>query len=316
MAGSTATPTQRLRRSLSLKGAIITLSVGVLLPVLLSTTVGIIALAVGTSTKELLIGVLMVSFTAAAAGGAVVAVILLGRRARLARLQSDLVANVSHELRTPLSAIRMYAQTLESGLLAHDPVETRKSAATIVRETEWLEATVDRILSWRTLARDRDAIDLRPAPIRGAVEDAVERFRRMLPPGEVEVTLELASTLTVEHDRDSISRVLLNLLVNAYRYTRDGKKIRVQTRDAGDQVEILVTDNGIGIPVTELLRIFDPFYRGEVAAQGRGAGAGLGLAIVRHLVHAHRGKVTVSSEVGAGSTFTVSLPVAPGGTGS
>ena len=119
------------RSSLGLKGAIVTLSVGVLVPVILSTTVGIVALVIGTSTKELLIGVLVVCFTAAAAGSAVVSVVLLGRRARLARLQSDLLANVSHELRTPLAAIRMYAQTLESGLLEKDPESTRQILATI-----------------------------------------------------------------------------------------------------------------------------------------------------------------------------------------
>ncbi|MCL4807907.1 MAG: hypothetical protein KJ062_08970, partial [Thermoanaerobaculia bacterium] len=150
------------RSSLGLKGAIVTLSVGVLVPVILSTTVGIVALVIGTSTKELLVGVLVVCFTAAAAGSAVVSVVLLGRRARLARLQSDLLANVSHELKTPLAAIRMYAQTLESGLLEKDPESTRKSLATIVRETEWLEATVERVLTWRSLARDQDAVDLRP----------------------------------------------------------------------------------------------------------------------------------------------------------
>jgi two-component system phosphate regulon sensor histidine kinase PhoR len=136
----------------------VTLSAGVLVPVILSTTVGIIALVIGTSTKELLIGILVVCFTTAAAGGAVVSVVLLGRRARLARLQSDLLANVSHELRTPLAAIRMYAQTLQSGLLEKDPESTRQSLATIVRETEWLEATVERVLTWRSLDRDQDAL--------------------------------------------------------------------------------------------------------------------------------------------------------------
>jgi two-component system, OmpR family, phosphate regulon sensor histidine kinase PhoR len=301
------------RSSLGLKGAIVTLSVGVLVPVILSTTVGIVALVIGTSTKELLIGVLVVCFTAAAAGSAVVSVVLLGRRARLARLQSDLLANVSHELRTPLAAIRMYAQTLESGLLEKDPQTTRQSLATIVRETEWLEATVERVLTWRSLARDQDAVDLRPGPVKDAVEDAVARFRRMVVPGEVELGVEIGSARPLNHDRDALGRVVLNLLVNAWKYTGEGKRIRVAVRDEGDDVEIAVEDNGIGIPARELEHVFEPFYRVESGAPGGPAGAGLGLAIVRQVVRLHGGEVTVASEPGRGSVFTVRLPAAPEG---
>ena len=303
----------RLRRpSLSLRAAIVTLSVGVLVPVVLSTTVGIIALVIGTSTKELLIGILVVCFTAAALGGAVVSVVLLGRRARLARLQSDLLANVSHDLRTPLAAIRMYAQTLESGLLEQDPESTRQSLATIVRETEWLEATVDRVLSWRSLARDRDALDLRTEPVTGAVEDALARFRRMVVPGEVEIAEELVSALPVRHDRDALSRVVLNLLANAYKYTGEEKRIGVVLRDRDGRVEIRVEDNGIGIAASDLERVFEPFYRVETRSAGSAAGAGLGLAIVRQLVRLHGGEATAASEPGRGSVFTVTLPAAEG----
>lgn len=304
------------RSSLGLKGAIVTLSVGVLVPVILSTTVGIVALVIGTSTKELLIGILVVCFTAAAAGSAVVSVVLLGRRARLARLQSDLLANVSHELRTPLAAIRMYAQTLESGLLEKDPEQTRGSLATIVRETEWLEATVERVLTWRSLARDQDAVDLSPGPVGDAVDDALARFRRMVLPGEVELGAEIASQRPVNHDRDALGRVVLNLLVNAWKYTGEGKRIRVAVRDEGDDVEIAVEDNGIGIPAEELEHVFEPFYRVESGAPGGPAGAGLGLAIVRQVVRLHGGEVKAASEPGRGSVFTVRLPAAPAGAGS
>jgi two-component system, OmpR family, phosphate regulon sensor histidine kinase PhoR len=308
---STEKRARRLKRQLSLRGAIVTLSVGVLLPVLLSTTVGIVALASGTSTKELLIGVLMVCFTSASAGGAVIAVVLLGRRARLARLQSDLLANVSHELRTPLAAIRMFAQTLQSGLLESDPEQTRQSLATIVRETEWLEATIERVLTWKALAKDRTALSRRPAALGIAVSAAVERFERMVPPGDVELVSNVNSDLVVDHDHDAIARVVLNLLVNAYKYSEQGRRrISVDVCEAGGLAEIRVADNGIGIPADELKRVFDPFYRIESREGARPVGAGLGLAIVRHLVESHGGEVVVTSEVGHGSTFTVRLPLA------
>lgn len=296
-----------LRRALSLRGAIIAVSVGVLVPVILSTSVGIVALVIGSSTKELLIGVLFVSLTAASGGGAIVAVILLGRRARLARLQSDLLANVSHDLRTPLAAIRMYAQTLSSGLLQRDPDAARSSLATIIRETEWLEATVDRVLTWRALAKDRAALDLRTAPVRAAVEDAVARFERMVVPSEVALEVTLGARGEVRHDPDAVSRMILNLLVNAYKYGGDAPWIRVESRDADGHVEVTVADRGPGIPVGEQRRIFEPFYRAESATE-RSSGAGLGLAIVRHLADAHGGTVELASTEGQGAAFTVALP--------
>ncbi len=301
------------RSSLGLRGAIVTLSVGVLVPVILATTVGIVALVIGTSTKEFLIGILVVCFTAAATGGAVVSVVLLGRRARLARLQSDLLANVSHELRTPLAAIRIHAQTLQSGILEKDPENTRQSLATIVRETEWLEATVERVLTWRSLARDRDAVDLSPAPVGDAVEDALARFRRMVVPGEVELDVKVSSERRVNHDRDALGRVVLNLLVNAYKYSGEKKRIRLAVRDRDDKVEITVEDDGIGIPATDLERIFEPFYRVDSRSRGGAGGAGLGLAIVRQVVRLHDGDVTATSGPEGGSAFTVRLPVATAG---
>ncbi|HPC83635.1 MAG TPA: HAMP domain-containing sensor histidine kinase [Thermoanaerobaculaceae bacterium] len=295
-------------RGLSLTGAIVAVSVGVLLPVLLSASVGIIAIATGKSTKELVVGVLVVCFTCAAAGGAVVAMVVLGRKARMARLQTDLLANVSHELRTPLAAIRMYAQTLESGLLASDPERTRQSLATIVRETERLEATIERVLTWRALARDRDAVELRTGSLRDAVTEAVERFDRMTAPGEVALEVAIDTDTPVAHDRDAVSRLLLNLLVNAHKYSREQPRISVRVRDDGEWVVLEVRDNGIGIPRSEFDRIFLPFHRVEGEGAPRAEGAGLGLAIVRHLVRAHGGEVAVTSELGRGSTFTVRLP--------
>ncbi len=301
------------RKPLDLAGAIVALSAGVLLPVFLAAAVGIVALAIGSSTADLVLGVLVVCFTAAAIGGAIVAVVLLGRRARLARLQSDLVANVTHELRTPLAGIRVWAQTLRSGVLDGDAARTQHALDVIVRETEWLDDTIERMLSWRSRPRDRDGLALQPAPVGPAVEDAVERFRRMVAPGEVDLSVDVASDRAVSHDRDALAQVVQNLLVNAYKYTGDRKRIRVDVRDAGDRVEIAVGDNGVGIPAKDAKHIFDPFFRVARDGGGKADGAGLGLAIVKSLVSGHGGEVVVDSAEGKGSTFVVRLPAAGGG---
>ena len=310
----TRQPVRRPRRGLDLAGALVALSVGVLFPVLLATTVGIVALALGRSTREIVLGVLVVCFAAAAAGGGVVATVLVGRRARAARLQSDLLANVTHELRTPLAAIRMYAETLLSGLVTDDPARTRECLETIARETEWLEATVERVLSWRALARDRDSLRIVETPIAAAVEDAVNRFRRMVRTDEVTLVADGQSQRPVPHDRAALTAMVLNLLVNAYKYRGDGRRIGVTTRDVDGGVEVAVDDEGIGVPLRERERIFEPFHRVEDGHRGGAAGAGLGLAIVRHLAATQGGTVRVDGGPGGrGSTFTLTLPARIGG---
>lgn len=300
----------RRGRKMSLTGIIVALSVGVLLPVLLSTAVGIVTLALGRSTDPIVVGVLVVCFAAAALGSIVAVTVLLGKRARTARMQADLLANVSHDLRTPLASIRMYAQTLLGGKLEGDPQRMRESLETIVRQTQWLDATIDRLLSWRAAAKDRLGLQMSRQPIGPAVEEAVNRFSGMLAPDEVELTLEAESQAAVLHDRQAITAAVLNLLVNAYKYSDRQKKISVSTEDRQRQAAITVSDNGIGIEKRELLRIFEPFYRIDSKMAGRSSGAGLGLALVRHTVKAHAGEVQVESQPGQGSRFTILLPAA------
>jgi len=312
--------TPRRRPTLSLTGALVALSVGVVVPVLLSTSVGIVTLVLGEGSRAILVGVLVTSFAAAALGGAAAAAILLGRRARIARFQADLLANVSHDLRTPLSSIRMYAQTLLSGRLDDNAQLRAESLETIVRETEWLEEIIDRILTWRSAAKDRDALDLVDAPVAGAVRQAVARFERMVPSDEVRLSVAVESRLTVRHDRHAIGSIVLNLLVNAYKYSEPPREIHLTVRDeAADdrsperaqRVRIAVEDNGVGIPRGELRRIFEPFYRVDRGPEATASGAGLGLAVVRHITEAHGGQVSVASAEGRGSRFSVVLPAAP-----
>jgi two-component system phosphate regulon sensor histidine kinase PhoR len=306
---------QKFRKSFSLTGAIVATAVGVLVPVLLSALVGIVAISIGRSSEATLFGVLIICFTAAALGGAIVVTVLLSRRARLARLQADLLSNMTHELRTPLTAIRMYAQTLQMGRIDDDPELIHQSAETILRETEWLESSIDRVLTWRAASRDRDVPVARAESMSAAVHTAVQRFARMLAPDEVDFEARIESEKPVFHDPDGIQSVVLNLLVNAYKYTGNQKRIRLGLVDVGDHVELWVEDNGIGIPRNEAGKIFDPFYRVDSRLRGKSSGAGLGLAIVRHQVAQHRARIYVESELNRGARFVVQFPVSVGDAG-
>lgn len=299
---------KRRGQEMSLTGIIIALSVGVLLPVLLSTALGIVTLAMGEDSNPIVTGVLIVSFAAAALGSIVTVTVLLSKRARTARMQADLLANVSHDLRTPLSSIRMYAQTILGGQLKDDPDRMQQSLDTIIRETKWLDSMVDRLLTWRAAAKDRIDLQMELRPLRGSVETALHRFQSMLPEGEVELSLDIASQTLVRHDSQAIGSILLNLLINAFKYSTPPKKISVSVKDHARQVAISVADNGIGIPSKEMRQIFEPFYRLDSKLTSKSSGAGLGLAIVAHLVKAHKGEVLVESKEGQGSTFTVLLP--------
>ncbi len=297
-------------RNMSLTGIIIALSVGVLLPVLLSTTVGIVTLVVGKSQSAIVVGVLVISFTTTAIGSAVAVTVLLGRRSRTARLQADLLANVTHDLHTPLAAIRMYAQTLKMGKLQNNPEQIEASLNTIIRETQWLETMIDRVLTWRVATKDRYHPTMQTATVAKAVDEAVARFLRLVEPNEVALEFRNDTQMPVSHDHLGLSSAVLNLLINAYKYTKSEKKIAISTTDHLDNVMIEVKDNGIGIPKHEIHRIFEPFYRTDQRFRSQSTGAGLGLAIVNHLVKTHRGQVEVESTEGLGSRFSIILPKA------
>jgi signal transduction histidine kinase len=301
---------KRLHLNLDLTGVIITLVVGVLLPVLLSTAVGIVALVIAEDTGGIVTGVLVISFACAATGSALVALVLAKRKVRLARAQSDFVANVSHEFKTPLSAIRLYAQTLQSGKVADDPEQEAICVDTILRETEWLELMVDRVLTWRSSPNATLPLNLECRPLAGTINQTIERFRRMIPPGSVRLSSQIDSDVTVNFDEHALHTVMINLLTNAYKYTGRDKKIGVSVRDEDDKVLIEVTDNGVGISPRNQKHVFQPFYRvGEEHREGT-SGTGLGLAIVRDLVLRHGGTVDVESEEGIGATFRILLPIA------
>jgi len=299
---------KRLRLKLDLTAVIVLIAAGVLLPVMLAAAVGIVALFIARDAGGIVTGVLVVCFAAAAMGSAVVAVVLTARKARLARLQADFLANVTHELRTPLSVIRLYAQTLEAGVTASDPRQAADCVRTILREAAWLDATVDEVLTWRASTQYGLPPVLRAQPLTEAVESAVARFRAMTVPDDMAFTSTVNTCRRVRHDVKALSGVILNLLTNAYKYTGRRKTIALRVYDEDDSIGIDVRDNGPGVTVGEARRIFDPFYRAPRHAAGVTGGIGLGLAIARHVVEQHGGSIHVTSGAETGATFSIRLP--------
>ena len=280
----------------------------VFVPAAALLTIGILILVFGERVQDYLFGGLVVGLVATTVFGGTAALLTLRREARLARLQTDFVNKVSHDLRTPLTSIRMFVETLQLGRL-EDKARQQEALEIIAEETERLSALINRLLDWARMESGRRRFDIRAEPVRPMVDAAVAALapRLLLAPATIDV--RFAEGLPrVMADRQAIVDSLINLLGNAHKYTGTDKRIVVEVSRAGPVVRIAITDNGPGIGKQDLKRVFDRFYRGQDPMDRIIEGSGLGLAMVKHVVVAHGGKVEVASELGKGATFTMSLP--------
>jgi two-component system phosphate regulon sensor histidine kinase PhoR len=223
-------------------------------------------------------------------------------------LRKEFVANVSHELRTPLTLIKGFVETLSDGALA-DPVKGPEFLRIIGKHVNQLTNLVDDLLEISKL-EGRAGLGRRAAVQVGATARKVVEL--MAPAAEKKgqrLSVEgAAQTPPIAADPDYIERAITNLVDNAIKYTPEGGTITVTTGAGEDSVVVAVRDSGIGIPETDLPRIFERFYRVDKSRSREMGGTGLGLAIVKHIAQAHGGKVEVESKPGQGSTFRIVLP--------
>jgi heavy metal sensor kinase len=221
--------------------------------------------------------------------------------------QRRFVHDASHELRTPITIARGHLEVAAMGGRSIDPA-VRDAVDLAVAELERMGRMVDVLLALARGDRDEGQIERQPVSVARLATEAVERSRSL---GDRDWGLTLApdADVHVSGDPDALEQVLLNLVANAVRHTEHGQAVAVSTRRAGDQVEIAVADEGEGIDPDALPTLFERFTRIDWARDRDRGGAGLGLAICRSIVEAHGGDVRVTSAVGRGSRFTVSLPI-------
>ena len=240
-------------------------------------------------------------------GRIVVTLTDITQRRRLEVLRRDFVANASHELKTPVAAVRALAETLLTAL-PDDPGAGRRFAERIGREAERLDLLVRDLLDLSRV--ERGTLDVEPVDLVGLVKEVAGGYGDLAEERRVRLHTELRPGTAVRGDRAQLGLLLSSLLDNALRHTPAGGTVRVCLDAVEGRAVVQVTDTGEGIPAGELSRVFERFYRVDKARARQTGGTGLGLAIVRHVAEAHGGAVRVDSELGAGSTFTATLPVA------
>jgi two-component system, OmpR family, phosphate regulon sensor histidine kinase PhoR len=228
---------------------------------------------------------------------------------KLERVRRDFVANVSHEFRTPLTAIQGFAETLLAGAI-DDPQNRGRFLQIIVEHSRRLARLTEDLLMLSKMDADRLEFETRRIPVAAFIESCIETAEPRARDKDLRLSVNRAEKIPdIAGDRRRLTEVLQNLLDNAIQYTPSGGQIMVSAGVADSEVVFTVSDTGIGIPLAEQPRIFERFYRADVARSREVGGTGLGLSIAKHLVEGHGGRIWVESEIGQGSQFHFSVPI-------
>jgi len=258
-------------------------------------------------TSFLILGAISLLLT----GGILLTYRNVSKEVALARLKSDFVSNVSHELRTPLSLIRLYAETLEMARVT-TPEKIQEYYRIIRKESERLTALINNILDFSRIEAGRKEYAFSETDLAELVRNTLESYRYQIEQNGFALQENIADKLpSVRVDREAIARSLVNLVNNALKYSQERKYLGVSLYRDNGALKLEVVDHGIGIPRSEHNKIFEKFYRVGDPLVHNTKGSGLGLSLVRHIVQAHGGEISVESTPGQGSKFIIALPVNP-----
>ncbi|MFM8895534.1 MAG: sensor histidine kinase, partial [Actinomycetales bacterium] len=240
----------------------------------------------------------------------------LSEERRVDAVRRDFVANVSHELKTPVGAMSILAEAI--GASTDDPEQVRHFAERMQVEAGRLASLIQDVIDLSRLQGDDPTIHAEVVDVDELLERSVDDVRTLAASHHVEFLLGDPARACILGDRSQLQTAVRNLLTNAIAYSPSHTRVAVDARSVDGIVEVIVKDQGIGIPANDLDRIFERFYRVDQARSRVTGGTGLGLAIVKHVCQNHGGECRAWSEVGVGSTFTLRLPAyaeAEGGPG-
>lgn len=225
---------------------------------------------------------------------------------RLHEFKVDFINNLTHEFKTPLASIQLATRTLQ---LIPQQEQSQKIIDLIRNESKKMENRVENILQIGIIESGNFHLDLEAISINSLIQHTVNRFELQIEQRSIGVELDLEENISILHlDKLHMENVLYNLIDNAFKYTTDDPKIRIESRQDGDQILVCIQDNGIGIAPNEQHAIFRKFYRSK---NTNASGSGLGLNYVQQIVEAHRGRIKVESALKQGSNFIIELPINP-----
>jgi len=231
----------------------------------------------------------------------------------LDRVKSDLLANVSHELRTPLTSIKGYTEYILEGKLGVVTQKQQKGLMVVQKNLDRLSKLINALLDYSLMDAEKMVLVVKPFNLKLLSKQVVVNLGSELEKRNLHFQIEIPDDLPlVVGDKEKIYQVLENLTINAIKFTENAGRITMRAtpsiQDGKASVRIYVSDTGVGIPQQALPRIFDRFYQVDATSKRKYGGMGLGLAIARSIVEAHRGTISVHSELGKGTTFTITLP--------
>ena len=228
------------------------------------------------------------------------------RTERLEIVRQEFLSNVSHELRTPLTAIIAFVETLETGAM-EDPESSQRFLSIIRKNASRMHSLIDDILELTAIEGGNVRLRAAPVELHTLVQDVCASFAAKAAAQNVSLKNNVPPEVMVHADERRLEQMLTNLIDNGIKFSREHGTVAV-SYESGTRDKVLVQDNGDGIPAQHLERLFERFYRVDRARSKDMSGTGLGLAIVKHLALLHGGEVTVTSELGKGTTFTIHLP--------
>ena len=228
------------------------------------------------------------------------------RTERLEIVRQEFLSNVSHELRTPLTAIIAFVETLENGAM-EDPESSQRFLSIIRKNASRMHGLIDDILELTAIEGGNVQLRAAPVELHMLVEDVCASLEAKASANNVVLKNNVSPDVVVHADERRLEQMMTNLIDNGIKFSKDHGTVTI-SHEAGLRDRILVQDNGDGIPAQHLERLFERFYRVDRARSREMGGTGLGLAIVKHLALLHGGEVTVTSDLGKGTTFTIHLP--------
>jgi len=248
----------------------------------------------------LLVGITIASFVALYRN--------LLRQHRLAQMKNDLISNITHELKTPIATVGVAIEALKNFNAIQNPERTREYLDISQNELQRLGLLVDKVLKLSMFEKKEMEIKYELFNLKDVVDEVVASLGLQLEKYHARISISLEGDTTIKGDRLHLLSVVFNLLDNALKYSKDNPVIQVSLKQLGEQVELQVADNGIGIPTQYKDKVFEKFFRVPAGDTHNAKGHGLGLSYVAQVVRRHNGTIKVESREGLGSTFTIILP--------